>query len=342
MGERAAGTEGRVTPEPDTQVKVLSIVGAGRSGTTVLASILGEIEGFTSAGELRWLWERGVVEGRPCACGAVPRSCPVWSPVLARVQAEVGTAMTIEEIVAAQHQLARWRQLPRLLRSVDGGDTDEDSAAPSWPALQLVRRAIGAAFTALADVTGARVVVDTSKRPIDTAVLAGVPGVDLYVLHLLRDPRAVVHSWRRAKTYTVAGQTGTMGTRGLPATVRRWTTNSLTAEALRRRLPESRWLSMRYEDFAAHPRRAVETIMGLLQEPGEPPFLDDHTVALGPNHIVMGNPSRFTTGPVAIRSDQEWRQAMPGRERLLVAAMTAPLALRYGYLRIVPPRRRAR
>jgi hypothetical protein len=133
-----------------------------------------------------------------------------------------------------------------------------------------------------------------------------------------------------------------MGTRSLPGSVRRWTTNALTAEALRRRLPESRWLSMRYEDFAAHPRRAVDTIMRLVQEPGRAPFLDDHTVALGPNHIVAGNPSRFTTGSVAIRSDQEWRAVMPRRERLLVAAMTAPLALRYGYLRIVPLSRRAR
>ena len=44
--------------------KVLSVVGAGRSGTTVLASILDEVDGFTSAGELRWLWERGR-SGRP-------------------------------------------------------------------------------------------------------------------------------------------------------------------------------------------------------------------------------------------------------------------------------------
>lgn len=325
-----------MTPKPDTQVKVLSIVGAGRSGTTVLASILGEIDGYTSAGELRWLWERGVVEGRPCACGALPVSCPVWSPVVARVLEELGDATSVADIVTAQHELARWRHLPRLLRSVDG------SRAQNWPALQLVRRATGTACAALADVTGARVVVDTSKRPVDTAVMAGVPGVDLYVLHLLRDPRAVVHSWRRAKTYTVAGRTATMGTRGLPATVRRWTTNALTAEALRRRIPDSRWLTLRYEDFATHPRRAVDAIMELLQEPGRAPFIDDHTVTLGANHIVMGNPSRFTSGPVPIRSDQEWRRAMTGPERLLVAAMTAPLAVRYGYLRIVPRSRRAR
>src|SRR5690349_9744511 len=103
-----------MAPEPDTQVKVLSIVGSGRSGTTVLASILGEVDGFTSAGELRWLWERGVVEGRPCACGAVPAECPVWSPVVDLVRPEAGAATTAEDIVVAQHEVALWRHLPRL------------------------------------------------------------------------------------------------------------------------------------------------------------------------------------------------------------------------------------
>ena len=46
-------------------IKVLSVTGAGRSGTTVLASILDGFEGFASAGEVRRLWERGVAEGRP-------------------------------------------------------------------------------------------------------------------------------------------------------------------------------------------------------------------------------------------------------------------------------------
>ena len=307
---------------------MLSVVGAGRSGTTVLASILGEVDGFVSAGELRWLWERGVVAGRPCGCGAAPSECPVWAPVIRRTLDAVPAGAGAQDIIAAQHALARLRHAPRLLRAVGGGDDD-------WAPLRLVRRVTGEACEALVETTGARVVVDTSKRPVDAAVLAGTPGVDLYVLHLVRDPRAVVHSWRRAKQFTAGGRTNTMGTRGLASTVRRWTSNCMWAEALRRRLPDSRWLSMRYEDFAAAPRAQVERILAHLGESGPAPFVDDHTVTLRPNHIVAGNPSRFTTGEVAIRADEEWRRRMPVRDQAMVAAMTAPLALHYGYLRIV-------
>jgi hypothetical protein len=197
--------------------------------------------------------------------------------------------------------------------------------------LSLVRAATKSACLALAQTTRARVIVDISKRPLDAVVLAGIPTVDHYIVHMFRDPRAVVHSWRRAKSFTAAGESRTMGTRGLTSTVRRWMRNSVSAEALRRRVPESRWLTMRYEDLAASPRTAVAAVLDLMEETGRAPFLSDDTVLLRPNHIVAGNPSRFDTGPVTIRSDDAWRVEMPGRDQRLVSLLTRPLLGRYGY-----------
>lgn len=315
--------------DPGTRIKVLSVVGAGRSGTTVLASILGEVHGFESVGELRYLWERGVLAERPCGCGHPPGECTVWAPVIAKTVAALDgddARRTIEDIVDAQHELARARNLPRVLRSTDGSDND-------WEALQLVQRATAAACAAFAEVTGSWVLVDTSKRPVDAAVLAGIESLDHYVLHIVRDPRAVVHSWRRVKTFTTAGKTRTMGQLTPMSTVRRWITNSLEAELLRRRIPPSRWLHIRYEDFAVEPRECVDNIVSFLQEGGQTPFVDDHAVVLNPNHIVSGNPNRFTTGTVAISSDDEWQRKMPRGSQRMIGLYTFPLMLRYGYIR---------
>ena len=314
------------------RLRVLSVVGAGRSGTTVLASILGEVDGFTSAGELRFLWSRGVREGRPCGCGRPPTECPVWEPVIAATRHRLASSLppsTVDDLVAAQDDLKRPTAFPRVLRTLDAAP----SARAAWPALALVRDTMATAVLTLAGTTAASVVVDTSKRPLDAAVMAGLPDVDGYVLHLVRDPRAVVHSWRRAKSFTIDGGTRTMGTRGLGGTVRRWTSNALYAEALRRRLPPERWLHLRYEDFAARPRESIESILAFLGAPGPAPFADDHTARLNPNHIVAGNPSRFTTGEVSIRRDDAWHREMPLRDQRLVASMTLPLLLRHGYLR---------
>ena len=313
---------------PREPITVLSVMGAGRSGTTVLASILNEIDGFASAGELRWLWDRGVVQERPCGCGEVPARCPVWSPVVAHTVGSGGDRPpeeVVQEIVAAQREVSRGRNRWRVLGSAGGAHRD-------WAALQRVRAAMGAACVAFARTTGQRVVVDTSKRAEDAAVLAAVDGVDHYVLHIVRDPRAVVHSWRRAKTFTAGGSSRTMGTRGMPGTVRRWIENSLGAEVLLRQLPPTRWLRVRYEDFSRDPRGVVDQVLELLGAHGQAPFENDDTVLLHPNHIVAGNPSRFTTGSVRIRLDEEWRTGMRRRDQRLVALFTWPLMLRYGYL----------
>ena len=63
-------------------VKVLYIAGWGRSGTTLLDNLLGQIEGFTSTGELHNLWQRGLIDGRDCGCGLRLTDCPFWQEVL--------------------------------------------------------------------------------------------------------------------------------------------------------------------------------------------------------------------------------------------------------------------
>ena len=73
----------------------------------------------------------------------------------------------------------------------------------------------------------------------------------------------------------------------------------------------------------------------MLPEIGAPavtPFVDARTARLYPNHIVAGNPSRFTTGEVTIRSDDAWKREMPLWDQRVVAALTLPLRMRYGYM----------
>jgi hypothetical protein len=69
-----AATRGRQLPEDtppkplDAAVRVLYIGGWGRSGSTLLDLILGQAPGVFSAGEVREIWQSGLVENRPCGC----------------------------------------------------------------------------------------------------------------------------------------------------------------------------------------------------------------------------------------------------------------------------------
>jgi hypothetical protein len=306
------------------KIKVLSIVGPGRSGTTVLAGILGSVEGVVDVGELRWLWQRGLLERRTCGCGLPVDECPVWSAVVAKVMAgRTGTAAEFAaEVAAAQFLLTSRRHRLRVIRSAATG--------ADWPPIEPVRTVTAPLVQAVAEVSGARVVVDSSKRAQDAAVLTGLPDIDHYVLHMVRDPRAVAFSWgKKDKTIRVAGGTRAMGSRGLLSSVSRWMENGLGAAALRPHLPSNRWMSLRYEDFATHPRSAISRILAFLGEEGAAPFVDDDSVVLEVNHTVAGNPNRFRVGQVRIRLDDEWRRRMPRHRQLLVQALTWPLRLRF-------------
>jgi hypothetical protein len=184
---------------------------------------------------------------------------------------------------------------------------------------------------ALTSISGAEILIDTSKRAQDAAVLAALDQVDHYVLHIVRDPRAVAWSWRRIKENPALGASRTMSTRALLPSVARWNENCLGAELLRHQIPASRWMSMRYEDFAAEPRTSIDRILTFLEHDQRSPFSGDDTVVLQANHTVAGNPNRFRTGEVHIRSDDEWRHRMPWTDQLRIEALTFPLLLRYGY-----------
>ena len=112
VGEPAAPQD---SSEP--RVKVLYIMGWGRSGSTIMDNLLGGIDGFFSVGELGYLWERGLVEGRRCGCGRLLRDCEVWSEVLREgFGAALGGEVDPEEIVAWQRDVVRVRHTWRLLR----------------------------------------------------------------------------------------------------------------------------------------------------------------------------------------------------------------------------------
>src|SRR5919112_111664 len=79
---------------------VLYIAGDGRSGSTLLARILGQADGAFSAGEVRYLWERGMWENRTCECGRAFADCPFWSRVVDRLRSTIGPAVEDRAAVA--------------------------------------------------------------------------------------------------------------------------------------------------------------------------------------------------------------------------------------------------
>ncbi|MDQ3927328.1 MAG: hypothetical protein M3272_10185, partial [Actinomycetota bacterium] len=78
--------EERAVEEPrstsDGKIKVLYIAGFGRSGSTLLGNVLGQVDDFVSVGEIRNIWLHGLIQNKVCGCGAPFKECEMWQPVL--------------------------------------------------------------------------------------------------------------------------------------------------------------------------------------------------------------------------------------------------------------------
>lgn len=296
--------------------RIVYVVGKGRSGSTLLDDLLGTVPGVASLGELRLLWSRGFTPGYRCACGELVAECPVWSGAV--VDALGATSPeALAEVDALQDRVQSWAHVPRLLAR---GPGDDDRALGA---------VLGRLYGSLVDRLAADVLVDSSKWPLPPGAFDVVPGFEAWVLHLVRDPRAVAHSYQRRK--------GGVGQPELPRfgavhTSLSWSARNAAAELGRRPVPAERFRRVRYEDLAADPRRTLRSLgewLGI--DDADRAFVDDRTVRLGEAHLVGGNPRRLDRGDTEILADAAWTgDAGSGRQRL-VGALTGPLRSRYGY-----------
>ena len=62
-----------------SDVRVLYVLGIYHSGTTVLSNLVGQLDGFFAAGELRHLWPKLALGGYRCGCGEPLEECPAWT-----------------------------------------------------------------------------------------------------------------------------------------------------------------------------------------------------------------------------------------------------------------------
>jgi sulfotransferase family protein len=306
------------------RVKVINITGFSRSGSTLLGRLTGQIEGFHTTGELEYIWRRFLEDGW-CGCHAHLKDCPIWGEVIQRTRDNA--SMDPEEMVLLQRRILKTRHIPRLL--LTGKDEHR-----SWPMLDRYMRATSELYRSVRDITGSRVVVDTSHFAYHAAVLRLLDGVDAYFVHLVRDPRAVVHSWQRHKRSGEAMEG--VGTQLRPLPPRRvavtWTRFNVATELVCRRHGRARFLRLRYEDFIAAPQETLLSVAALAGErPADLPFLQGSSALLETNHTASGNPDRFTGGWTELREDDERRTLMPERDRRLVTTIALPLLLRFGY-----------
>jgi len=298
--------------EPAGGVQVLFICGAGRSGSTLLEGLLADaLPGALPVGEIRQVWGAGLRHDFDCECRRTFQSCPFWSAVMHHLEAD--RRIDLARTGSAIRQIVRVRDLRRLVRTQL--DPDERELGDALEAL----------YGAAAAQAGTTTIIDASKTPQYALFLAKATGLDLHVLHLVRDSRAVAHSWSRTKAFD-PGSARPMQRRTPWQAAWRWNRHNALALLLRGRV--SSYQRITYEDLARAPLATVaRAVDGAGLEPDGRPVADAMR-----RHSFMGNPVRFDRPTAAdVVLDDEWRRAMSRRDRLTVTAATCVLLRLLGY-----------
>ena len=304
--------------------RVLYVGGWGRSGSTLLSHMLGHVDGHVAVGELRYVWQGGAAADELCGCGARFSECPFWQAVGERAFGG-WAAVDVDEVLALEATVLRHRNVPLLAAPrLFPGYADK---------LRRYSELTERLYAAILEVSGARVVVDSTKNPPYAYFLRRVGGLDLRVVHLVRDSRGVVFSWmkRMVRPEIVEGEAHFEEFSPSRAALR-WMECNLAFELLRRlRTPTVR---MRYEALVGSPRAEVERMFDRLDPaPRDLAFLEEGAVDVADQHSIRGNPMRFAHGRQRVRVDDAWRSQMQTTSRRLVTLVTWPLLLAYGYLR---------
>lgn len=249
VGEKAPSAAGADVP------KVLYVMGAGRSGSTILGITLGNCPGILYAGELdKWLR----TSGKPVHRGE--RRERFWLQVREQIEippALLGRAARCLEQTSAPFRPGTWR-LQRRLR-------------------EPYRRFSEDLYRTVARVAGVTGIVDTSHFPRRARQLQRLSGIELYLLLIVRDPHSVVASWDRDDVVEPRFNL-------LASNAYLWLTHLLSAYVFLRH-PRERRLLVRHESFVEDPERVLGDILARV---GSAARMPDFT-ALDTGVVFKGN-----------------------------------------------------
>lgn len=305
------------------RIPVLFIGSVPRSGSTIVSDLLNEHPHMVNVGELVHLWERGVIENNLCGCGRTFAECDFWEKV-GELAFGGWSHISGDRMRALQLRSDRTRHIPALLLpNVTRGFST--SIVQYGAVVSRILRAV-------LEVSSAPVIVDTSKHVSSALLLRQLPDVDLRVLHIVRDPRGVAHSWSKSIARPEVTDADREMARLHPGRIGlRWMWfNWAFSNMDRLGVPVS---TIRYEDFVDDPQGALDHIFGFA---GVDPIADSvidltEPFVLGQGHSVAGNPRRLDRAPVGLTRDDAWRTQLDPRLRSLVGRVTAPMLGRYRY-----------
>ena len=253
-------------------MRLIYIVGTAHSGSTLLDLMLNAHPQIVSVGEILKInrspkIRRSGAFKSACTCGAPSLGqCEFWSRVIKQIEETEG----------------------KTLADLDVQDYRDGDKAHA-PNLVL--------FRAISEVSGKNFIVDSSKLPKRLRYLMQFDELDVYPIHLVRDPKGQIASvlelnglWRSILEY------------------------EFVHEQVRRMLKSVPHSVVRYEDLVREPKLTLERILeplGLKFDPHQLAWAEQAKHNIGGNHVRRQNNSTLVL-------DEKWKKRLSLAAKLAI------------------------
>jgi len=306
-------------------VNLAYILSANFSGSTLLAMLLGSQREAVTIGEMR-APAIGDPDAYICSCGEPIKKCSFWVKVNAAMARRGVPDFDITEARISIHD-SRSRYVQRLLNPMPHGPlleavrTTALALSPSWPAhLREVHQRNTALVESLREVTGARIVIDSSKISLHLKYLLRCPALNMKIIRLVRDGRAVTNS------ALVRGLKRDTRQESVAAAALSWRRNNEASEVVLEGLPKSESIFLQYEELCREPEATLRRICEFLGMDTREIVLDFRVKT----QHVLGNDMRLKSGS-DIRLDERWRTALSQEDLEIFDEVAGEMNRKYGY-----------
>lgn len=234
-------------------IKLIYVIGSGRSGSTLLTRLLGNHSQIVDVGEiynLKNYFESAEEKTRYCSCGELLNTCVYWKDI----------KQELKEILDEETPNLKDKYLPHFEKN-------------NFHLFRLILQK-----------TNKTIIVDSSKRFYRLKLLEKSDKFDVLILHLVRDPRAYAYSSLHEKEKIIENKIY------IYLSVLKWLRKNLSMKLLLGQ--KSNYLMVKYEDFVANPDLEIAKVLQKLnlqfeQKTTDLSFRDDSQHIFSGNHKVI-------------------------------------------------------
>jgi hypothetical protein len=322
--------------------KLAYILAASHSGSTLLSMLLGSHPQIATVGEMTLSPKSmGDLDRYRCSCGEFIRKCPFWAQVRDGM-AKRGYAFDLAD-AGTDYRSIDSRYAQRLLGPLHRGrllETCRDAGlacSSAWRRrLPETQRRNSALASTISELAGAHVVVDSSKIGVRLKYLLRNPGLDVKVIRLIRDGRAVALTYMDPAGFADSKdpnkRAGGMGgdrakeRLSMAQAAHEWRRCMEEAEHVLRTVDPSRRIEVRYEDYCRDPDTTLNRLHEFLGvDPGRQPLrfrdVEQH---------VVGNGMRLDATS-EIQLDERWKEHLIKADLHTFDQIAGRMNSRYGY-----------